>query len=297
MSADVVGFGENSLDFVYRVQRLPRPGQKVRATSCATRPGGQVATAMAACAALGARSRYVGTFGSDEGGTTVRTALLARGVDLQHALRREASNRYAVILVDEGSGERAILWDRDSRLAIEPGQVRSEWVEGARLVHVDASDEQASIALARMASPGAIVTCDVDTVTPLTGELFEAVTDPVFAEGVPSALTGEADHEKALRQLRNRHPGRLVVTLGSGGAMMLERDVLVREPAFRIDVVDTTGAGDVFRAGFICGLLRGLSGRPLLRFANAAAALSCTRAGAIDSVPSVGEVEQLLVSA
>lgn len=293
---DVVGFGENSLDFVYRVQRLPGPGQKVRTSSHSIRPGGQVATTMVACAALGARSRYVGTFGSDDAGTTVRMALAARGVDLQHALVREASNRYAVIVVEDGSGERAILWDRDERLAIEPGQVRSEWVEGARILHVDATDDKASVALARLVAPGTIVTCDVDTVTPSTRELIDAVTDPVFADGVPSALTGEADHERALRQLRNRHPGRLVVTLGVAGAMMLEGDALIREPAFAVDVVDTTGAGDVFRAGFICGLLRGLSGQALLRFANAAAALSCTRAGAIDSVPTADEVNELVGS-
>ena len=85
--------------------------------------------------------------------------------------------------------------------------------------------------------------------------------------------------------------------MGAGGAMLLEGDDLVIEPAFSITAVDTTGAGDVFRAAFIHGLLMESSPRDLLRFANAAAAISCTRAGAMNSVPSLDEVDRLFIGA
>ena len=107
-------------------------------------------------------------------------------------------------------------------------------------------------------------------------------------------ITGETDMARSLKQVRRSHAGLLCVTLGPGGAMLLSWDELVKELAFNITAVDTTGAGDVFRAAFIYGLLAGSSPRDLLRFANAAAAVSCTRAGAMNSVPTRDEVERLL---
>jgi sugar/nucleoside kinase (ribokinase family) len=291
---DVIGFGENSIDLVYRLPRLPGGSSKVAVISRQTLPGGQVATTMAACAALGLRAGYVGTFGNDEGGVLVRAALEECGVDLTHAMRRGAPNRQAVILVDP-AGERGVLWSRDPRLAVAAADVRREWLAGVAAVHVDAVDEEASIALATMArAAGLPVTCDIETVTDNTPRLVAAATVPIFAESAPAALTGEADSERALRALRRSHDGRLVVTQGARGALMLEGDRVYYEPAFPVEAVDTTGAGDVFRAGFICGMRRGLTGAALLRFANAAAAISCTRAGAMRAVPSLPEVEALL---
>ena len=83
------------------------------------------------------------------------------------------------------------------------------------------------------------------------------------------------------------------MTLGSRGAMMLADDRIYSAPGYRVDVVDTTGAGDVFRGGFITALLRGDGPEEILKFANAAAAVSCTTLGAIAGVPSVDEVKAL----
>jgi len=122
------------------------------------------------------------------------------------------------------------------------------------------------------------------------------VTYPIFAEHVPAALTGIADLEKALRALRTRLPQVLCVTLGPRGAMALEGDELVCQPAFQVDVVDTTGAGDVFRGGFIYARLHGYDIRDTLRFAVAAAAASCRRLGAMAGVPSLEETLELVRS-
>ena len=116
--------------------------------------------------------------------------------------------------------------------------------------------------------------------------MVAAVTIPIFAEHVPTALTGRADPEAALRALRREHEGLLVVTLGTHGALALDGHRAIRSPAFHVDAIDTTGAGDVFRAGFIHGQLSGWSLEPTLRFANAAAAVSCTRLGALAGVPA-----------
>jgi sugar/nucleoside kinase (ribokinase family) len=292
---DVVGIGENSVDLVYRVPHFAGAGDKIRATACRRLLGGQVATTLCTCAALGLRTRYVGTFGSDEHGRLVRAELEQRGVDTTPALVRYAPNRHAVILVDERNGERTVVWQRDPALTLRPDQVTSEQLAGARLLHVDNVDEDAAIAAARLGrDAGMIVTTDIDQVGPNTPALLAAATFPILAERVPQALTGETDAARALRAMRTLHQGMLCVTLGSNGSMLLVDDTLHHVPAFRVEAVDTTGAGDVFRGALIFSLLRGDGPEDMLRFANAAAAVSCTREGAIAGVPALDEIRRLL---
>lgn len=267
----------------------------MRIAAHARRPGGQVATTLSACARLGLKAGYAGAFGADENGRIARAALEAAAVDVRFAVVRDGSGRYAVILVDQHTGERFVLWDRDPAVALSPDEVTPAMVSAARLVHVDAVDEEVSIRAARLArDAGVPVTSDIDAVTARTHDLVAAVTVPIFAEHIPGELTGEADLERALRRLRRDHPGLLCATRGERGAALLAGDAFHEQPAFRVQTVDTTGAGDVFRAGFIYALLRGDPPAAILRFAAAAAALSCTREGALGSGPSLEEVETLL---
>jgi len=279
---DVVGFGEHSIDVVYR-------GAARRVS-----PGGQVATTLCTCAALGLRTAYLGVFGDDEHGPRLRAELETRGVHTGAGLTRHASSRYACIFVDE-SGDRTVFWQRDAALRLRPEDLPRDLVTSARLLHVDNVDEDAAIAAARLArDAGVHVTTDIDQVTPRTMALVETATIPILAEHVPRALTGERDPERALRMLRQRHHGMLCVTLGARGAMLLDGDTLHQAQAVTVEAVDTTGAGDVFRGAFIYALLRGDSPPDILRFANAAAAVSCTREGAIGGVPTLADVEALL---
>jgi sulfofructose kinase len=296
----IVGFGENSVDIVYRLPRYPQPGtsqSKMAIERRDVRAGGQVATALATCAAFGLPTRYIGSFGSDANARLVRDELQRRGVDVSLVLRREAPNRYAVVLIDASSGDRIVLWDRDARLAIAAEEVLPEWIAGATLVHVDTTDMPAAVALARMArGAGLEVTTDIDDVTGETGRLLDTVTIPILAEHVPAALTGESDPERALRLMRRTYAGRLVVTLGSRGAAMLDGDRYVQVPGFAVDVVDSTGAGDVFRGAFIYSLLKGDTPERMLQFANAAAAIACMREGAMNGVPTLSQVSTFSAS-
>ena len=297
---DVLGVGCNSVDYVYRMPAAPRadsPSAKIRIRSHQVFCGGQTATAMAACAALGLRAGYLGAIGHDDNGRRLRAELEQRHVDVSHVLTRDCPNRFAVITVDHQTGERVVLWDRDDRLNLAPGDIAPH-VASARLVHVDDEDQAAAIAAAALGrAAGVPVTSDIERLTPRTEELVAAVSIPIFNEHALPQLTGEADPERALRKLRRSHPGLLCVTLGAGGAMLLHGDELIHDEGFEVEPVDTTGAGDVFRAALIHGFLKGRPPRDLLRFANAAAAVSCTRAGAIASVPSLPDVEDAISGA
>jgi sugar/nucleoside kinase (ribokinase family) len=293
---DVLGFGESSVDYVYTVPALPRAGaSKLPIASHYSSCGGQVATTIAACAAFGLNAGYLGVVGDDENGDRVRKEMNARGVDLSRLVVRGAASRYAVIMVEESTGERLVLWERDARLDLAPADVVPAMVAGAKVVHLDATDEGASIALARLArSAGAIVTCDVDTVTERTAEFLSLVSIPILAAHVPRELTGVDNVDDALRALRATHRGLICVTLGEEGSAALDGDRFVHVPATSVRAVDTTAAGDVFRAGLIHGILQGWPVDRMLRFGNAAAALSCTRRGAMDSIPDLHSVDALL---
>ena len=291
---DVIGVGANSVDLVYRLPHRPDfdTVSKVRIREHEVRCGGQTTTALATCASLGLRTAYVGAFGDDEHGRMMLEELARRQIDTTHAVIRRSRNPYAVILVDDESGERMVLWDRPGPLSLEASELPRALIASARLVHVDDVDVEAALEAARLArEAGVPVTSDIDTMSESTAELVRAVSIPIFAEHVPKALTGEADFERALRRIRSYHQGLLCVTLGARGAMMLEGDRVHVAPALPVRTVDSTGAGDVFRGAFIHALLEGRPPAEMLRWANVAAGLSCTKPGAMDSVPTAEAIQ------
>jgi len=298
---DVVGVGANSVDFVYRLPSYPRPDSsfaKLPITEHLISCGGQVTTALATCAAMGLRTAYIGTIGSDAHGRRMQDELQRRGIDISHAIARDAGNPFAVILLDDREGERVVLWRRDPRVALTAREINHEAIASARLVHVDDVDLDASVEAARLArAAGKPVTSDIERTTDDVRALVDAVTIPIFAEHVPPALTGEPDLPRALERLRQPHHTMLCVTLGARGALLLADGEIIREPGVAVKTVDTTGAGDIFRGAFIYALLRGEGPREILRFANAAAAISCTRAGAMSSVPTLQEAQDSRVRA
>jgi sulfofructose kinase len=295
---DVLGIGANSVDYVYLLPAYPEregPNAKMRISHHSLSCGGQVATALCTCAGMGLRAKYIGVTGTDDNGRRVRDEFARRSIDMSDAVIRDVTNQFAVIMVDEHAGERIVLWDRHEGLALRPRELPTDLLTATRVLHVDDVDQDAAIRAARVArDAGVHVTSDIDRVTPRTEELVSTVTMPIFAEHVPKALTGEADFERALRKLRRLNQGRMCITLGPRGALLLDGDRLYQAPAFQVNAVDTTGAGDVFRGALIVALLRGDAPDDMLRFANAAAGVSCTRLGAINGVPTLEETRHLI---
>jgi sulfofructose kinase len=294
---DVVGVGANSVDFVYRLPSFPSPDNsfaKLRISEHLISCGGQVTTALATCAAMGLSTSYVGTIGSDRNGEQMREELHRRGIDTTYAIARNAANPFAVILLDDRHGERVVLWHRDPAIVLTSADVDRTAVTTARLLHVDDVDLAASIQSANLAvAAGKVVTSDIERTSDDVRALVDAVIIPIFAEHVPAELTGETNLPRALERLRRPHHSMLCVTLGARGALLLAGHEVIHEPGISMQTMDTTGAGDIFRGAFICALLRGDHPRDILHFANAAAAISCTKLGAMNSVPTIEEVRAI----
>ena len=244
-------------DLLVVLEQFPQPDSKqpIRRRACS--PGGQAASAMVACARLGWRTRYVGCFGDDENGQRGRSSLADEGVDVSACrVARDTPNGLSVILVDERNGERTVLWSRDRRLRLGPDDVDTAAVCAGRALLVDCHDTAASTAAARHARrAGARTLIDVERVRDGIDALLAEIDVIITARDFPAALTGESRPGAALRAIRDAYrPALVCMTLGAEGSLALVGDAEVHTPAFRVPVVDTTGAGDVFRGGFIAGL-------------------------------------------
>jgi sugar/nucleoside kinase (ribokinase family) len=294
---DIVGLGQNSVDYVASVAHFPVINTKAQLERFAVLPGGQVATAMVACARLGWRTRYVGVFGDDEAGRVARDSLSCEGVDLSAARTiRDVKNRSAIILVDARTGDRTILWHADPALQI--GDVAADIATSGRLLLVDGEDLGASTACAAAARRAGVPTLvDVDAVRPGLDSLLHEIDALIVAETVPAGLTGHAEPGRALEALACEYRAAVVcMTLGAEGSLARCGGREIRTPAFHVECVDTTGSGDVFRAGFASGCLRWPEGalEEILKYANAASALSCRGHGARGALPTTEDIDRLL---
>ena len=295
---DVVGFGFNTRDHVCVVAQPPRIDGKQQLRTYAEMPGGQVPTALVALQGWGLRTAYVGPFGDDDGGRAQRAALSAAGVDVSACrTRRGVASQTSVILVDERSGERSVLWTRPPALALRPDELDRATLAAGRALLLDGADaETALLAAACARDIGALVMLDVDDAGPQTDALLALSDAVIVSEQFPRRLTGSADLRAALRRMVARGPRLVAATLGAGGAVACLGKRLWYVPPFRVAVVDSTSAGDLFHAGCLYGLLQGWAVTRSLRFASAAAALACQTLGGRSSVPTLAAVLDLAAS-
>jgi len=294
---EVVGMGLNSVDFLCVVPEFPTLNSKMRISQFSKQGGGQVATAMVALSRWGVKTKYMGKVGGDELDQFSLNSIQQEGVDVSSVtIEPNTPNQFAVIIVDGVSGERTILWDRDERLMYREGELRKKDVCSGKLLHLDGHDIKAAIQCARWAKEEKIPTViDLDKVESLTSELIKEIDFVVTSGRFPALFTGISDREKALTELQKQIPGFLCATLGHDGAVALVEGEFVYVKGFEVKAVDTTGAGDVFHAGFIYGLLQNWELLDILRFANAVAALKCRDLGGRRGIPSLEEVQKFLV--
>jgi sugar/nucleoside kinase (ribokinase family) len=285
---DVVGLGLNAMDTICVVPGLPRFNTKTHIREVRIEPGGQVATALATCTRLGLRARYIGSVGKDDWGKAQIASLQTENLELHVREVDGATSQVAIILIEEGVGERTILWRRDPKLQYPVEDLRRELIVGARLLHLDGCDSAASLQAAKWAREAGIpVVIDIDEVyNDSTHELLRLV----------DYLIASSDFAEDPRELAERYGCPVVgITRGAEGATFVDRDRRVLHvPGFKVNVADTTGAGDVFHGGFIYGLLQGWALEENVRFANAVAAMKCTQIGARRGIPRLEEVRIFL---
>jgi ribokinase len=285
----VVVVGSINADLVVVTERLPGPGETVSGGRFARHGGGKGANQAVAAARLGARVAMVGAVGADELGDAALRELEAEGVDVSAVARLDEPTGVALIVVD-ADGENQIAVASGANAALTAGQVAlSLDGDGVVLLGHEVPDDVVIAGAEAAAAAGW---------TPILNPApAREIPDRVLAAGpilTPNAseaarLTGEEDPEAAARKLRERTGAAVLVTLGARGALLLDRE-LERLGAPRVDVVDTTGAGDTVNGALAAELAAGRTLADAARFAIAAAAVSTGREGARGGMPRRDEL-------
>lgn len=301
---DIVGLGLATIDIMTLVPRLPSRDEVFRARSILLQGGGPVATALVTAARLGATTAYLGPIAPSTWGALTRAGLESEGVDTGHAPDRASGEQaVSVILVDEATGQRSILYDSGELQELSPAEIPAGLIASARALHLDGVHLEAACHAAEVArQAGVVVSFDggagelwagVERLLPLVDLLIVARR---FAE----QHTGQADPLQAgPALLATYQPRQVVITDGARGcwywdAAQRPAAGQIHQPAFPIDVVDTTGAGDVFHGAYLYAFLQGWPARRCLAFAAATAALKCRVLGGRAGIPKVEETLKVL---
>ena len=297
---DVVGVGLNATDTLIVIPHFPAYGGKVPFHQEILSPGGQVASAMVTCARLGLRAKYIGTVGDDERGEVQLESLRGSGVDLEHVqLRHGCPNQSAYILIDQSTGERTVFWNRPECLALSPREITDEQIACARMLHIDGHDTAAVERAARMArAHGIPVSVDVDTIYAGFDLVLPFVDYLIASSEFPSRWTKIDNPFDALSAIQQEYGMKVAaMTLGAHGSLALVGGEFVYSPAYVVNCLDTTGAGDVFHGAFCYAVLEGMAVHEALDFSNAMAALNCTAIGARGGIKTRDEARQLMARA
>ncbi len=296
---DAVGFGLNAVDHLIVAPEYPAFDTKVRLSQHIQSAGGQTASTMVALQRLRFTTAYAGRFGSDAEGKFGLQTLRDEGVDIEFAeVIPGARNQIAFIIIDSRNGERTIIWDRDERLAYTPDEAPVELASRGRVLHLDAHDPPACARMASVArAAGTIVSADIDNIYEGLPELLPLIDILITSRDFPQRLTGMKDVRAGLQELHARYGCAVVgVTKGSDGALVYCQGKSFDVRAFAVPggCRDTTGAGDAFHAGFICGVLRDEDIESCLRLGNAVASLKCRALGAREGLPDENELTQFM---
>lgn len=293
----VAGLGQCSWDFLYFIDEYPPPDTKREVSGLVEQGGGPVATALVALARLGIVCRFAGVVADDAYGENIRRSLVEEGVDAGGlVVRGGGKSQVAFIAVERETARRTIFWQRPAAQPLRPSEVSEGFLDNVSLLMLDGLMPDVSIDLAsRAREQGIPVVLDAGRIRPGMMELAALCDHVVGSEEFGMGLGMDmAEPEGFYDRARQMLPGLLSITLGARGCVCFAPEGVMRVPAFEVDAVDTTGAGDVFHAGYAYGVLKGVDHMERLRFASAAAALGCRALGGRASLPTVKEVRALL---
>ena len=295
---DIIGIGVCTVDYLVIVPRLPKRNENMRARRFARELGGLASIALVAAARLGARAQLIARIGDDEAGDYIRGALLDEGIDVSRLLVAPGGESHvSVIVVHEPSGDRSIMTRLPTSQAVQKRDLRREDIAGARLLFVDKFTEATLQAAKWAREAGRHVLLDPSQPYAQIKPLLEYVTVPIVPEAWARAWLPDLPVGAVAERLCQEGAQIAVVTCGERGAVASWDGQTQAFPAFTVDVVDTTGAGDAYHGAFMYALLQGWDVPRMAEFAAAVGALNCRALGGRSALPRLDEVERFLAQA
>ena len=292
----VIGLGQATLDILGAIASFPVPDSKCELSNLTIQGGGPTATALVTLSRLGIRTAMVGLVGDDDFGPAIRDGLAEEGVDVSR-LETVVGGRsqVAFIAVEPSSGQRTIFWHPGLKTDLDPAGVDLSFITRASILHLDGLKLPASLVAARAArQAGAPVVFDAGTLREGYLDLVSLTDYLICSERFFKAFNHGVDIESGLSRLLALGPRQVVVTMGSGGSYGFDGRTFHHQPARRVEVVDTTGAGDVYHGAYIFGILKNWAMPACMAFAAATAALKCRQIGGRAGIPNLARIRELM---
>lgn len=291
----VVGLGYCCVDFIGLVPRIPSIDESVRMLESTKQGGGVVATAIVTLARLGVKTCFLGCVGDDDNGRFVISDLKNEGVNISKMIIvPNLRTSFSYILIDKSTGKRTIAYYYDSLLLKYLAKIDMELIKEANVLHIDGAHE-ASIRAAKIAKKaGVTVSCDTAGYAPDYHKILKFIDVFIPSIDMAQLLTGKMDPIEAAKKLLRAGPSIVGVTLGDQGSICVTKDRVIRKPAFKVNVMDTTGAGDIYHGAFIFGLLQEWPLDIVVEFSNAVSAIKCEKLGGRAGIPTLSQVESFL---
>ncbi len=293
---DCLGLGIAPADILMQIEKYPEPGAKIDAVGLTIQGGGPIPTAMVTMARLGMKPALMAAVGDDIFGRFVIDELNKEGVDTSGVIVRRKPTAIACGWVENGSGRRTIV--AKLSLHLSPRDIKYSSLPNFRAAHLDGRDLDACMKLARFARRKNVpVILDVGSMRNDVSALLPLVDHLICAEAFALPYTRKKNVKSAIECLRYKCLGTIVVTSGIRGSTGFSEETgFIRQGAFKVKTVDTTGAGDVYHGAYIVGLLDRMSLKQRMELASAAAAMKCTRPGGRTGIPTMHEVRAFIKS-
>jgi ribokinase len=297
--------GSANLDFTVALPRLPRAGETVAGGTLGVHRGGKGANQAVAARLLGAEVRMIGCMGQDDGGARMRQDLAKLGIGVEGLMSVPgAATGTALILVDpEGRNQIGVALGANERLTVEMASAYDDTIAWADvlLCQLETPLPVVRWGLERAKHHGVTAILNPAPAQPLSDDLLALADFLTPNESEAQTLSGLEVNDvesarEAAQHLLARGSRRVVVTLGGEGALACDQAAVLHFPAFPVTVVDTTAAGDAFSGALAVGIAAGGTLEQAIPLAAAAAALTCTKQGAQDSLPDRKDVERFLQS-
>jgi len=297
--SNILVVGSLNTDLVVRAPHFPQPGETISGEDLQVIPGGKGANQAVAAARLGANVSMLGRVGKDNFGDFLLENLKSNNIDSQFVRRDESSTGTAIIIVDS-NGQNSIVLSAGAN-----GKVSSADVENASFLHHDLLLLQLEIptptvlrAAQRAKENDIRVILNPAPAQQLPDELIALADFVIPNETELSLLTNQivsdlTSAEMAAKDLLSRGAKNVIVTLGSKGALIVDKETTTHVDSFKVDVVDTTAAGDAFIGGFAVSL-ESDSKLSAVRYGCACGALATTKFGAQPSLPTTEELERFM---
>ena len=296
----VVGLGQACFDCLGRIPCFPDEDTKIELTDLHMQCGGPVASALTVLSGFGIRSSFIGSISDDYFGTEIVKNLRNESIDTtQLKITPGFTSQFAFISINRVNGNRNIFWKRSSAPFLTADEIDLTIFKNAEYLHLDGLMIDASIEAAKQAKKmGLKVVIDAGTLREGFLDLLPYADVLITSEKFAEAISGDNNFkpESALEKLKGISRADTIITRGTKGSIGLSGDKIITQPAFKIDAVDTTGAGDVYHGAYIYGLIMKWDMHACMRFASAVSAIKCKNVGVKNAVPGIEIIKNFMDS-